>query len=170
MDNAKIYSQAEEAIVAAREESSLVDEVAICFPSVKTLVDFVEEAKRNNLDHFNSVPYDTMRRQDIAGQKFGVRFEFLKYRELPWRIEAMCVVDGHAPLHQAALGESFLPVVIHLSYKMNSLHDYQEDVRRLRSETGMEAEYSNSYGIFSYWPGPNGGVPYIKPRVNLRDQ
>lgn len=170
MDNFQIYTDAREQIEAVRQVSQLVDEVAICFPTLPDLVDFVEEATRNGLEHFNSVPYDTMKRQDRLGESFGVRFEFLRYADDPWRIEAMCVIDGHAPLHRAALHREQSAVVIHMSYKMATLHDYQEEVRRLRSEVQMEAEYANSYGIFSYWPGPNGRVPYVKPRVNLRDQ
>lgn len=175
MDNYEAYEKAlkliEEIRAGSSSRASKIDEVAICFRAERSLIDWVDEATANGLDHFNSVPYDTMRRQDIAGESFGVRFEFLRWEGYPWRIEAMCVMDGWAPLHDAAMNQDGSPVVIHVSYKVDNLVDYQEEVRILRdSGLAMKGEYMNSYGIFSYWPGPNGSFPYVKPRVNLRDE
>lgn len=150
-----------------------MDEVAILFHNEGQLLTFVEDAKRLGLEHFNSEPRDTMRRQDISGQEFEVRFEFLRLPERTWRIEAMCVLDGDAPLHRQAADEYGAPCVVHLSYKLPSLEEYQEQVRaHMDKGDAKAAEYRNSYGMFSYWrpAGQSSRLPYWKPRVNLRDQ
>lgn len=150
-----------------------MDEVALCFHNEEALIEFVEHAKRLGLEHFNSVPYDTMKRQDKLGEEFGVRFEFLRHPEREWRIEAMAVIDGEAPLHKEALDKYGAPCIVHLSYKCEDLDAYQMEVRRMFNDRGATkvAEYSNSYGMFSYWRphGQQSMLPYWKPRVNLRD-
>lgn len=109
---------------------------------------------------------------------FGVHFEFYRgqldeteHRALPWRAEIMSVTSGFAPLHGVPLNR-----VVHASYKMGSLGDYDAELRRLFG-MGMKpvAHYRNSYGKFSYWMNEEfpWGAPempiLLKPRVNLRD-
>lgn len=149
-----------------------MDEVAVCFADEPSLLEFVEEAKTLGLEHFNSVPYDTMNRQDVPGEKFGVRFEFLRMEFRPWRIEAMCVMDGMAPLHHMANTRFGSPCVVHVSYKLPNLQAYQDEVRKAMDQGHRKvAEYANSYGMFSYWKpaGHMSTLPFWKPRVNLRD-
>jgi hypothetical protein len=107
-------------------------------------------------------------------QAFDVRFEFLRlpltgsregFRD--WRIEAMCVLDGNAPLHSQHIERFGDPCIVHASFKLDDEGEYAKAKAEL-SEFGFPfcAEYSNSYGRFSYW---NAGRYYLKPRVNLRD-
>lgn len=174
MNTGFILSNVRDALDRARDHVN-ADEIAIVFPTPNSLTEFVEkvtyESGVHRLEHFNSVQRDLMARQD-SPQTFNVRFEFLRRRNdlLNWRIEAMCVLDGVAPLHEAALEESGgRPVVIHASYKLASLAEYEEEKKRLADLDGREmaAEYVNSYGMFSYF---DFGLPFfMKPRVNLRD-
>lgn len=148
------------------------DEVALCFRSEAELEHFVKQAQAIGVENFNSVERDRMVRQNGLGE-FDVRFEFLRLPHRSWRIEAMCVLGGEAPLHEWAM-ESGSPVLIHLSYKCESVEAYQEEIRKLLfAGEHLHAEYRNSYGLFSYWTlpsqGKKGRLPYIKPRVNLRD-
>lgn len=134
---------------------------------------------------FNS-SIDTMQMETAEGEAgdlpaFKVRFEFFRgqldeteHRALPWRVEAMTVLDGMAPLHADPNGR-----VVHASYKLGSLRDYTNELGRLEKEFGLKpvAHYRNAYGRFSYWE--NGDFPWggsgsdkgilLKPRVNLRD-
>lgn len=149
---------------------TVYDEVSLLFSKPAELEDFKEWAVAQGLEHFNSVQRDQMVRQDKA-QAFGVRFEFLRLPNRPWRIEAMCILEGCAPLHEEALRRSGEGCVVHLSYKCRDLQTYQEHVRSLWDEGRIKkAEYRNSYGMFSYWV-PTGSElrPFLKPRVNLRD-
>lgn len=161
---------------AARDTNPGVDEVALLFHSSVALDAFLG-AIPGGVEKFNSVPCDVMKRQDMLGS-FQVRFEFLRFvpehplhflTDAPWRIEAMCVLEGDAPLHRQKISMSEeLPCVMHWSYKLPTLDAYQGAVRAHRAAgQTMRAEYSNSYGMFSYF-GSN-GAPYVKPRVNLRD-
>ncbi len=174
MNTGFILSNVRDALDQARDHVN-ADEIAIVFPTPNMLTEFVEkvtyESGVHRLEHFNSVQRDLMTRQDVP-ETFNVRFEFLRRRKdlMNWRIEAMCVLDGNAPLHAAALEESGgRPAVIHASYKLGSPIEYEEEKLRLVQSEGREmvAEYANSYGMFSYY---NFGLPfYVKPRVNLRD-
>lgn len=160
---------------AARDVNPGVDEVALLFHSSVALDAFLK-AIPGGVENFNSVPCDVMKRQDQGGS-FQVRFEFLRFvdahplrflTDAPWRIEAMCVLEGDAPLHRQKIAMSEeLPVIVHWSYKLPTLESYQGAVRAHRLQGPMRAEYSNSYGMFSYFG--NNGAPYMKPRVNLRD-
>jgi hypothetical protein len=148
------------------------DEIAVCFGDKQELRKFVKEAIDDYaLEHFNSVQRDTMKRQDKRG-KFDVRFEFLRIPGRKWRIEAMCILDGEAPLHERRLAANEgAPFIIHLSYKLGSLDEYQKEVRQLwhlGPGWHREAEYMNSYGMFSYFK-MKGDPMFLKPRVNLRD-
>lgn len=131
-----------------------------------------------HMEWFNGVEADTMtmeRNGEGDGPAFMVRFEFFRPRDngvgLPWRVEAMSVLDGFAPLHGDPLGR-----VVHASYKCHSDQTYEHDMKKL-DEWGMTriADYRNSYGKFSYWHNPefpwgaDEKPVYLKPRVNLRD-
>lgn len=177
MQSAHILYKAWQSLQDARNVNPNVDEVALLFHSSAALDAFLRDMP-GTAEVFNRVPCDIMRRQDMLGS-FQVRFEFVRltaehtlrfpHSTEPWRIEAMCVLEGDAPLHRQKIAMSEeLPCVVHWSYKLPNLDAYQAAVRAHRSAGDvMRAEYLNSYGMFSYF-GSN-GAPYMKPRVNLRD-
>ncbi len=142
-----------------------IDEMAVVFRHEEDLEQFV--SRFNPDEHFNSVPRDRMVRQDASGE-FDVRFEFLQLPGVPWRIEAMCVLGGTAPLHQHLTG-IYQWSVVHASFKLPDEREYRAMCQDLVvSGSVAAAEYRNSYGLFSYWTDrtlPNG--LYLKPRVNL---
>jgi hypothetical protein len=144
-----------------------IDEISLLFATQADLLAFRDAAVAIGADNFNSVTKDLMRREDEAGD-FHVRFEFLRI-SLTWRIEAMAVMWGTAPLHQAMLRETGGGCVMHASYKLPSEEMYFEHIGALAQypET-FRASYRNSYGRFSYWKFED--LPYFKPRVNLRDR
>lgn len=166
------------------------DETSVLFSNEEELDKFVTWAKGVGFEHIGSVPEDTMAQTygnsaahipNIAGPAFKVRFEFLKMPEFPWRIEAMCVLDGVAPLHEEALRRMGEGCVIHISWRAapNGDKDGYERHRAVldsvvvgkpQENLGLVAlaEYENSYGRFCYYGAP-GKPPYLKPRVNLRD-
>ena len=173
-----------------------IDEVSVLLGTPRQLDAFVEEAKAQGWEHFNSVPSDVMhlKREGIAsgitapsdvdlpdwislvgsGWEFLVRFEFLRLPGADWRIEAMCVLNGMAPLHlEHLLTPGKGPgSVMHASYKPPGLDGsdwaskYLEHKQMLARLLDYKCEYDNSYGVFSYFQFGNW---YLKPRVNTRD-
>jgi hypothetical protein len=168
------YKELDRAVAAIGSlPEGAVDEVALLFSSSDELHRFIAYAVDvADADYFNSVPRDTMRRMDHPST-FEVQFAFLRLPERPWRIEAMTVLEGDAPLHRSALNMMGEGCVVHLSYKCADLDRYQHEVRNLMNhEDRMMAEYRNSYGMFSYWQTQRRTpslYPLLKPRVNLRD-
>lgn len=150
-------------------ESYRIDEVALLLENEAELEAFVRWARDvAGMDHFDSVPVDRMERQDNVSA-FDVRFEFLRLPETDWRIEAMCVLDGDAPLHRKQLQLLGNCSVVHASFKVADEDAYWDSFDWL-AEAGFVkmAEYANTYGWFSYWEHLE-ALFYIKPRVNRRD-
>lgn len=139
------------------------DEVALLCPDEDELERVVHEAvKHCGFDNFNS------QRNTVYGvgsdDEYRVRYEFLRLSAVEnLRIEVMSILDGHSTVHRPYLTRS-VPTIIHLSYKCPTWEEY---VRRLDAMGQPFAQYESSYGRFAYY-GDN--PPYIKPRVNLRDQ
>lgn len=112
---------------------------------------------------------------------FAVRFEFLRVAGAPWRIEAMCILSGDAPLHTAWLEMYGSGCVVHVSYKLPSRDAYDQHTRRgpyasqWPDQPTFRAAYGNSYGRFAYYQHANledsmvGSSWFLKPRVNERD-
>lgn len=155
-----------------------IDEVALCFPTEAMLDEWLVLVDYDPLlTHYRS-ERDRMVRMDKE-EWFDVRFEFVTVsigeKEHPWRIEAMVVLEGEAPLHDALLKlTKGSPGIIHASYKLDTEDEYDIEMEALETELGMRrmATYRNDYGRFSYWrPGsfPVGPGVHLKPRVNLRD-
>lgn len=146
-----------------------VDEIAILFRFESELEGFLREAKGMGIEHFNSVPHDDMVSKD-GTHEFGVRFEFLRVVGATWRIEATCVLHGEAPIHQRHLDEYGAGACIHASFKCQDSDDYNRlmDSPDWGGSYPFVGEYSNDYGVFSYWSQAESGL-YLKPRVNLRD-
>lgn len=151
-----------------------IDEMAILFPNEETLDAFVFMAARDPIVmHDRTVERDEMVRVDDTG-RWHVRFEFFKMAGMRFRIEAMTVLDGHAPLHESALKKAKgNPNIFHASYKRFTEDGYEQCKdqlnRQVKEPVIMEAEYVNSYGRFSYWSANAIPFLYLKPRVNLRD-
>lgn len=148
-----------------------VDEVAIVCGDERMLEKVVADTEvMHGWKRFNSVPRDKMRRRMglLRRQSFDVRFEFLQPSEVDYRIEAMTVLSGSAPLHSQHLIQYGDPSVVHASFKCKSLEEYDRVRVALHGMNALpfKAEYSNSYGVFSYWKC---GHYFLKPRVNLRD-
>lgn len=183
-DYYEMISNARRAIDDARATYRSADEVSLLFANEVELdyfVEWVRDERNFLIQNFNSTS-DTMTRED-KDESFVVRFEFCRLREeggeADWRIEAMCIVSGKAPLHERALFEHGNGVVVHISWKhqLESVYEcyLDPDVQALvkgkpqvvaGNPDHFCAAYGNSYGRFSYW----GSLPYLKPRVNLRDQ
>lgn len=162
-----------------------VDEMSIVFSLPHALEGFVQWAKEIGYEHFNTVVKDDVTLVDHspafdnlepneANNGFQVRFEFLRITGAPWRIEAMCILGGHAPLHANALDEFGEGACIHASFKERDSDTFKARKRSMANPgNGFKAleflaEYRNSYGRFAYF-GKAGLPPYIKPRINLRD-
>lgn len=147
-----------------------IDEVSLLFETEGKLDDFIRGAKQDcNAEHFNSVidhmvmQYSARDNEMEGYNSFDVRFEFLRIPHCDWRIEAMTVLRGYAPLHSQHLQHLGNGCVMHASYKPES---YQKERRNLDELMDFRAEYRNSYGVFAYY---NFGLWYVKPRRNTRD-
>lgn len=162
-----------------------IDEISILFQTEAHLNGFLEYGRcKSYIEHRRSEK-DWMKRLDAGrrgntDEEFDVRFEFFQVgpasvpsTDWNWRIEAMCVLEGEAPLHFNALAMYGTGCVFHASYKL-PLQDGEPEramYERAVDDLGahgwrMRAAYENSYGRFSYW---GDGLPYLKPRCNLRD-
>lgn len=150
------------------------DEVALLFSGEDTLNEWVTWAKGQGYEHFGSIERDRMVETWSGGTEFDVRFEFLRLEGFPFRIEAMCVLDGSAPLHEATLERYGNGAVVHVSWRAAPNGDSHGYVRHRQVLEHLDAplrplrEYRNSYGIFCYY-GDEDKPPFLKPRVNLRD-
>lgn len=158
------------------------DEAALLFDTPADLDNFVMWAlDTGGLERIGYVDRDVMRRASMDGspppnEAFDVRFDFWRVPGADWRIEAMCVLGGFAPLHTAALQMMGNGSVVHVSWRAAPNGDelgYHRHRKCLEDDTVAGsltalAEYTNSYGRFCYY-GEEGNVPYLKPRVNLRD-
>lgn len=150
------------------------DEVSLLFGIREEFLRFCDEANERGL-HFNGV---VEHQQQIGGEeKFTTNFEFIwPYPDADWRIEAMFVASGDAPLHRRFLTDSYSDVaVVHVSWKEQGPEEYFASRIEMEYNMGMELarEYRNGYGRFAYYPvvGPEHGrlLTYIKPRINERD-
>lgn len=147
----------------------VVDEVSLLFKEKEELERFVFWAvNEKNLSNFASRK-DTLYRLDKREQ-FNVQFEFLRDPSKKYRIEAMCVLDGKAPLHEHKTHLFGEISVMHVSFKCDSLEEYFKSMDMLHQD-GWDffAQYVNDYGLFSYFRMQGNSI-YLKPRLNLRDR
>jgi len=153
-----------------------IDEISILFRYPGAMQRYVDWLKLKGGSHFNAHILDRMARTDLTGnhqappspQHFDVQFEFLRVPGDPdWRIEAMNVRSGKAPLHEALLAKKEMAVA-HASFKLDGFPAYRAACLSMGA-AGLRqvAAYRNSYGVFSYWSGLSSF--YLKPRLNLRD-
>lgn len=158
----------------------IIDEISVCFKHAGMMDRFVDWAVNGGAEHFNAHVVDRMWRiailppspQDVdrveVPEWFDVQYEFL---HLPghqtWRIEAMQVLSGMAPLHDAAM-QGRDAAIVHASFKVPTLeHMHVAEHQLARAGLRSLAGYRNAYGVLSYWKGRHD--VYVKPRVNLRD-
>lgn len=150
-----------------------IDEISLLFKHQGQLERYAEWLVAKGGEHFNARVLDRMFREkqqaETAEMWFDVQFEFM---HLPghqtWRIEAMTVTDGHAPLHEHALAGSGGPCVFHASFKADGPEAYAVAERQLaKARLRRLYGYRNAYGRFSYWQGLRN--VYVKPRINTRD-
>lgn len=144
-----------------------VDEMSILFRSRAEHIGFTEWARARGLV-FNEV---TEKQKDLTapGHGFTTNFTFVKKRIWDWRIEAMVVTSGRAPLHtQLNLMHGDFTIA-HASWKLKDVEIYHKDKCALE-DAGFRfhKEYRNGYGQFAYFSHPEFPF-YFKPRVNLRD-
>lgn len=106
--------------------------------------------------------------------KYEVQYTFFNHVDKPWRLEVMKMMSGYSPLHGALPkpkgSQSCVPV--HASFKVAAEEFYAYAREDLDGMEMFEAQRCDSaYGRFSYWTrfDQSDAVPYLKPRVNLRD-
>jgi hypothetical protein len=169
------------------------DEVSLLFATREELEDFRVWAIDKGLVNFARVESDVcfLTKSDwrevvnselvtpMDTEAFVVRFEFLKFPGAEWRIEAMCVLGGTAPLHEAWLDMYGSGCVVHVSYKCASRADYDQHCATgpqasvWAEQPTHRASYANGYGRFAYYQHDNFSGPgldwLLKPRVNERD-
>lgn len=149
------------------------DEMSILFKTKQELDQFTKDMKDRYLWFNESQECQMIHSTDSYA--FDTDFQFCwPYKDAPYRIEAMWVANGHAPLHERHLSAHGSPSTVHASWKLPSMALYAYEKERLKEE-GLQfhQEYRNSYGIFSYWSttlGTDAPTFYYKPRVNTRDR
>ena len=150
------------------------DEVSLLFGIQEEYIRFCDEANDRGL-HFAGVKEH--QRQVGGEEEFFTQFEFVwPYPDAEWRIEAMLVLGGTAPLHRRFMRKAYSDVgVVHVSWKEPDAESYFGSRIEMEYSMGLELarEYRNGYGRFAYYPihAPEHGnlLTYIKPRINERD-
>lgn len=149
-----------------------IDEIALNVETQPELIALAQCLKDLGWAQFNRAR-DNVRTSPIPS-RYEVEYHFFEHLDKPWRLEVMKMTSGYSPLHGALARPvgGALCVPVHASFKVPDEERYayaREDL----SEMGLfEAQRCDStYGRFSYWTNLDQSekVPYLKPRVNLRD-
>ena len=147
-----------------------VDEVAILFNNESQLQQFSNDIHRQYGWHiFNVVESGLVNEVGLRGShqqdSYEATYVFVSHLlVLGIRLELMLVRSGQASLHDDVSD----PRIMHASWKTPSLEAYESHMRTLDDQlVPIAKEYVSDYGRFSYWGHE---APYLKPRVNLRDQ
>lgn len=170
------YRVAQKELDLALNVGMVIDEVAVYFDRTWELDAFLNEAPEYGwiANSGESVSHDEMYQlfgnssrgvRNAGGHAFDVRFEFLHKEGVPYRIEAMHVIDGWAPLHRRMESSD----IAHVSGKVTAGNSTAYAALKCAlgsSGLPMMAEYRNSYGLFSYF---GERAPHFKPRCNMRD-
>lgn len=155
---------------------SHIDEIAVMFNEEEQKFDWLKSALAEEgvfafnhaTDHVNTSPLET---------SYSVEYTFLQSNALKWRIEAMRLLAGFSPLHEAMQrrGAPWQEHVVHASFKVHSPREWLKVVQILNTE-GTNAQMCHStYGRFGYWLLNEDILPpgverlYLKPRLNERD-
>lgn len=125
-------------------------------------------------EKFNTA-HDSVKTEPIRSG-YTVEYHFFRHPMHSWRLEVMRLSSGVSPLHAAIP----LPLArqicepVHASFKCPDEETYT--VARFELSQGgfwMAQQCLSTYGRFSYYTRlglPVDRVPYLKPRVNLRDE
>jgi hypothetical protein len=124
-------------------------------------------------ERFNTAT-DNVKTQPIRSG-YSVEYTFYRHPNREWRLEVMRLTTGVSPLHAAVP----LPLAravctpVHASFKCADEETYAVARYALGEMGYVEAQRCDStYGRFSYFTTLGVTpcrVPYLKPRVNLRD-
>lgn len=151
----------------------VVDEVALLFQENSAIFRFLQLAvQRPDVTLFN-FSHDSVSTAPLIA-KYTVQYWFLTSGDPEWRVEAM-VQDGYSPLHNTLStwsGSQSAMMPVHASFKCKDEMEYASARHTLRTAGWEEAQRCDSdYGRFSYWCHPDLTlhIPFLKPRVNLRD-
>lgn len=125
-------------------------------------------------ERFN-VASDSVRTAPIRSA-YDVEYHFFRHPDAHYRLEVMRLRTGVSPLHAAIplpLGRQ-VATPVHASFKVEDEERYAYARTYVGGLGYVEAQRCDStYGRFSYWTKMGGAfvdrVPYLKPRVNLRD-
>lgn len=124
-------------------------------------------------ERFN-IAHDNVRTAPIRSA-YDVEYHFYRHHDKEWRLEVMRLTGGISPLHAAIPPPLSRQVCapVHVSFKLEDEELYAYSRTYLGALGYVLAQQCDSaYGRFSYFtklglPVPR--VPYVKPRVNLRD-
>lgn len=155
----------------------VIDEVALLFRTGRDLDTAVSGlVRRPEWLHFNGA--DDHVKTEPFGTEYDVRYEFFSIEGRTYRVEAMALMGGSSPLHEAAMQHGVME--IHTSFKVADMRAYRSVVEMLSSTIMSGGDMMlgqacvSTYGEFSYWrkgspEGPRFTKPWLKPRVNVRD-
>lgn len=171
---------AQEARDRVQQELRIVgDEVSILFEYKEDIDAFVHVAHLRGLWFNRSEEEQTPTRREgqisTNTSSYRTTYEFVwpGLDDDKWRIEAMHVKSSSpSPLHREHMQAFGMTSVAHVSYKLEAMEEYEEELVRLRTiGLPLLKEYTNSYGQFAYHGcGRHVRPPVmIKPRVNTRD-
>lgn len=172
--------RAEEDLRALFGAAYSIDEMAVmCTDEVWAMKWATNAVRVPGITMFNSA-VDHVTTRPVRSE-YDVHYMFLNAPEMhwaptAWRMEVMYPHPG-SPLHDTLLQDmrGSDVSVVHASFKCASEEDYALAVHTLGSG-GYEAAQlcQSTYGRFSYWVSRDADDvaprPYLKPRVNLRDQ
>lgn len=124
-------------------------------------------------EKFNTA-HDAVKTAPIRSS-YTVEYHFFRHPDVAWRLEVMRLSSGVSPLHSAIplpLARQ-VAVPVHASFKTPNEEQYAYARGHLENQGFSLAQQCDStYGRFSYFTTlglPVNRVPYVKPRVNLRD-
>lgn len=151
-----------------------IDEIALMVDSTSQLGKLTDQLQRlHGWSRFNQA-----RDAVVTGpirSKYEVEYTFFKHPERNYRLEVMRLMRGVSPLHMAfdTVLDSAGCVLVHASFKCEDEETYAYSRQHMQEMGYLEAQRCEStYGRFGYWTTANPvpqAVPYLKPRVNLRD-
>jgi hypothetical protein len=173
MDFYQSLIDCEKLVAMYRKEFETIDEISILFDSLENLEEFSKWILNKDDIWVTYSVKDKIYRLDKPHQFFKVQFEFVKIKDIPYRIEAFTVISGTAPLHHQRIMSHGSMAPMHVSYKLPSLDSFfQEGTRLAEKDYLHSATYINDYGLFSYYRVPYSGnhFMWVKPRLNLRDR
>lgn len=152
---------------------AFIDEIALLVDTQTHADELLRCLPELGWERFNDA-VDRVRTSPIPSV-YRVKYVFFQHPEKSWRLEVMQMLEGYSPLHGAIVQPvgGALCVPVHASFKTADEEQYAYAVSTLAESGGylMAQRCDSTYGRFSYWTALDRAdrVPYLKPRVNLRD-